>query len=361
MKKKIIAAAAAAALLISALGAALAAPGDGTDPFVTLSYLTGTYYAQAQQTMLERAQQDTAAVEKAAFDKLDALSGSYLAQAGGGQYADTFQRMILARGDRLDLPTGASLQFEAGLCELVFASGSLVDVTAGKPLASGGTLTAGHRYIAAENTACSVTAVSDAVYLSVRGRYVSDLTGMTYTPFTDLKAADWFYSAVCFAYEGNLFSGMTATTFSPDTNMNRAMLATVLSRMEGVNGYIPPVGFSDVAENAWFANAVNWAANAGIVTGSGGAFHPDQDVTREQLCTMLYRYAIYLGLDTTASGDLSGFTDRGKVSPYAVDAVTWAVEKGIVTGMTATTLSPSGTANRAQVATMLQRFCNLMT
>lgn len=360
MKKKIIAAAAAAALLISALGAALAAPGDGADPFVTLSYLTGTYYAQAQQAMLERAQQDTAAVEQAAFDKLDALAGSYLAQAGGGEYADTFRRMTLVRGDRLDLPTGASLLFEEGLCDIVFASGSLVDVTAGKPLASGGTLTAGHRYIAAENTACSVTAVSDAVYLSVRGRYVSDLTGMTYTPFTDLKAADWFYSAVCSAYEGNLFSGMTATTFSPNTNMNRAMLATVLSRMDGLNGYVPPVGFTDVAEQDWFANAVNWAANAGIVTGSGGAFHPYQDVTREQLCAMLYRYAIYLGLDTGMSGDLSGFTDRGSVSAYARDAVSWAVDKGIVTGITATTLSPGGTATRAQVAAMLQRFSNLI-
>lgn len=361
MKKKLIAAVTLSALLVTALGAALAAPGDGTDPFVTLSYLTGAWSAGLEADMLKQAQAATAETEKAAFDKLDALAGSYLAQAGGGEYADTYERMTLARADRLDLPTGASIQFENGVCELVFASGCLVDVTDGSTLSAGGKLTAGHRYVAAENTACTITAVSDSVYLSVRGRCALDVTGRTYTPFTDLCASDWYYNYVLFAYEEGLFSGITTTVFSPNTNMNRAMLATVLSRFDGLTGYVPSVGFTDVAANAWYANAVNWAANAGIVTGnSDGTFTPDHDVTREQLCAMLYRYAIYLGLDTGAAGDLSGFTDRGKISAYAKDAVTWAVGNGIMTGITTTTLSPGGTATRAQVAAMLQRFSNLI-
>lgn len=362
MKKKIIAAVTLTALLVTALGAALAAPGDGSDPFVTLSYLTNTWYADLEADMLEQAQAATAETEKAAFDKLDALAGSYLAQAGGGEYADTYERMTLARGDRLDVPTGVSIQFEAGICDLVFASGSLVDVTDGSTLSAGGKLTAGHRYVAAEDTACSITAVSDSVYLSVRGRYVLDATGRTYTPFTDLSAGDWYYSYVLFAYEEGLFSGTTTTVFSPNTNMNRAMLATVLSRFDGLTGYVPPVGFTDVPADAWYANAVNWAANVGVVTGKGdGTFAPNDSVTREQLCTMLYRYAKnYLGMDVSVTGDLSGFTDRNKVSGYAQEAIAWAVGNGIMTGTTTTTLSPGGTATRAQVAAMLQRFSNLL-
>lgn len=362
MKKKLIAAVTLTALLVAALGAAMASPGTGSDPFVTLSYLTGTYYKEVEADMLEQAQKSTAATEKAAFDKLDALAGSYLAQAGGQEYADDFLRMTLSRNDRLDLPTGASLLFEAGQVELVFASGSFVDVTDGSTVTAGGKLTAGHHYVAAEDTACSITAVSDAVYLSVRGYYNLESSGMTYTPFTDLKADDWYYSSVRFAYDNELFKGLTATTFSPNTNMNRAMLATVLSRMAGIQGPIPAVGFTDVKDGDWYSDAVNWAAAVGIVNGMGdGTFAPNANVTREQMAAMLYRYARdWMGIEVSASGDLSAFSDRAKVSSWAVESVSWAVDNGIMTGYTDGTLGPGGTATRAQVATMLQRFSNLI-
>ena len=362
MRKKIIAVAASAALLVTALGAALAAPGDSYDPFVTLSYLRDTFYGEIQEDMLEQAQQGTSEIENAAFDKLDTLADSYLTQAGGGKYADTFENITLARGDRLGLPAGASFQFEGGICDVVIASGTLLDVTDGSKHTSGSDLAAGHRYIASSDTACTITAVSDSVYVSVRGSYMLDASGVTYSPFTDLCSTDWYYNYTIFAYERGLFSGTTATTFSPTVKMSRSMLAMVLSRMDGRTVSAPSVGFTDVPDGQWYSSAVNWAAVNGIVTGgTDGTFRPNDNVTREQLCTMLYRYAKnYLGMDVSVTADLSGYTDSSKVSSYAMEAVTWAVGNGIMTGTTTTTLSPAGTASRAEVATMLQRFCNLL-
>lgn len=362
MKKKMIAVVASAALLVTALGAALAAPGDTYDPFITLNYLKNTFLGEVQNDMLEQAQQATSETEKEAFDKLDALADSYLAQAGAGKYADTFESITLARGDRLGLPTGASFQFQEGACDVVIASGVLLDVTDGSVYSSGKKLVSGHRYVASDDTACTITAVSDSVYVSVRGSYMLDASGRTYSPFTDLNGSEWYYAYTIFAYERGLFSGTTTTTFGPDIKMSRAMLATVLSRLDGRPVIAPPVGFPDVPDGQWYSNAVNWAAVNGIVTGGeNGTFRPNDNVTREQLCTMLYRYARnYLGMDVSVTADLSGFTDHGKVSSYAQEAVAWAVGNGIVTGTTTTTLSPAGTASRAEVATMLQRFCNLL-
>lgn len=362
MKKKIIALAVTAALLTAALGGALAASGSSGDPFITLSYLRDTFLSQLKSEMQERARQDTAQVEQDAFDRLDTLADSYLAQAGGGLYADTFEAITLARGDRLGLPAGASIQFEGGVCEVSIAAGQLLDVTAGSVYTSGSALTAGHRYIASDNTACTVTAVSDSVYLSVRGSYMLDASGVTCSPFTDLCQKDWYYNYAIYAYERGLFTGTSDTTFGPTVKMNRAMLATVLSRLDGRAVYAPSVGFSDVPDTQWYSTAVNWAAVNGIVTGGDdGKFRPNDNVTREQLCTMLYRYAKnYLGMDVTGSADLSGYTDRAKVSTYAQEAVSWAASRGIMTGTSSTTLSPGGTATRGEVAAMLQRFCNLI-
>lgn len=363
MRRKLIAAALLTALFATALGAALAAPGTDSDPFVTLSYLTGTYYAEAEQAIRTRVQTATAQTEKDALDRLDTLAGGYLAQAGGGDGPAAFVRLALSRGDRLELVTGTGLLYEAGQVNLSFAGGLLVDVTDGSTVAAGGTLAAGHRYVAAEDTACSLIVHSDAAYLSVQGDYDLERTGETYTPFTDLTFSDWYYSNACFAYDTGLFQGLTATTFSPNTNMNRAMLATVLRRLAGAEGTVPSVGFTDVPAGAWYADAVNWAASVGAVNGMGdGTFVPAANVTREQMVTMLYRYARdYLGMETPATGDLSGFPDRADISAWAGDAVSWAVGHGILNGRTGGALDPAGSATRAEVAALLQRFSALLS
>ena len=175
-------------------------------------------------------------------------------------------------------------------------------------------------------------------------------------PFTDVRESDWFYDDVVFAYENGLFAGTSDTTFSPNSSMTRAMLVTVLYRLEGqptVNGRS---GFSDVTFNSYYEDAVTWAANNGIVNGtSTSTFSPNANVTREQMAAILYRYAQYKKYNTSASSSLNSFSDHASVSGYAVTPLQWAVAEKLVNG-SAGKLMPTGNATRAQVAAILHRF-----
>jgi hypothetical protein len=168
----------------------------------------------------------------------------------------------------------------------------------------------------------------------------------------------WYVEAVDFVSSHELFQG-TDRGFEPDTPMNRAMLATVLYRLEdaaavGVNP------FPDVAEGTWYTDAVTWASAAGIVNGTDKGFEPMEPVTREQIAAMLYRYAIYLGLDTQDRAGLEGYADGGKTSAWAVNAMEWAVSVGLFKGDDNGNLNPGGNATRAEVATLLQRMVGII-
>lgn len=174
-------------------------------------------------------------------------------------------------------------------------------------------------------------------------------------PFDDVKPGDWFYSAGRFAHHRNLFFGTSETTFSPEQTMTRGMLAAVLWRMAGEPE--PPENrddpFVDVDAEQYYASAVYWARENGILYGVGqNRFAPEEPVTREQLATVLYRYA---GSPETA-GELEGFADAGKVSSYARNAVEWAVERKILAGKGNGILDPRGSATRAEVAAVLMRY-----
>lgn len=175
-------------------------------------------------------------------------------------------------------------------------------------------------------------------------------------PFTDVRESDWFYDDVVFAYENGLFSGTSDTTFSPNTSMTRAMLVTVLYRLEGQPAVNGRSGFSDVQYNGYYEDAVTWAADNGIVNGtSTSTFSPNVNVTREQMAAILYRYAQYKKYNTAASSSLNGFTDQASVSGYATASLEWAVAEKLVNG-SAGKLMPTGNATRAQVAAILHRF-----
>ena len=180
-------------------------------------------------------------------------------------------------------------------------------------------------------------------------------------PFEDVKAGDWCYEDVLYCYENGLMKGVSGTRFAPDDTMTRGMVATVLYRMAGspdVSGTKNP--FSDLAEGRYCTDAVLWAYENGIILGyNDGSFKPDRLITREQLATMLYRYACAFGhadpneKNTTA---LARYIDSGKVSDFAKPAMRWAVANGIIKGKTLMTLAPQGDATRAQCATILARF-----
>lgn len=175
-------------------------------------------------------------------------------------------------------------------------------------------------------------------------------------PFTDVRESDWFYEDVAFAYENGLFAGTSDTTFSPNASMTRAMLVTVLYRLEGQPAVNGRSGFSDVQYNGYYEDAVTWAADNGIVNGtSTTTFSPNANVTREQMAAILYRYAQYKKYNTAASSGLNGFTDHASVSGYAAVSLEWAVAEKLVNG-SAGKLMPTGNATRAQVAAILHRF-----
>ena len=176
-------------------------------------------------------------------------------------------------------------------------------------------------------------------------------------PFPDVTEGDWFYDAVRYAYETGLMDGVGDSLFAPNSDTTRAQLVTILYRLAGQPAPSGDSGFADVAAGTWYTDAVAWAAENGIVNGTTDTtFAPGNDITREQLVTVLYRYAESKGYDVSASADLTGYPDAGQVQDYAQPAMAWAVAEGIVEGVDGT-LNPAGNASRAQIATILMRFC----
>ena len=223
-----------------------------------------------------------------------------------------------------------------------------------------GTLTVTDRF----GDAVKVTENADATYtftmpngqVTVKATFVETQEPAPAMPFTDVHEGDWFYEEVLYAYENGLMNGVGDNRFAPNSATTRGMLVTILYRLEGEPAVTGEAGFDDVGDT-WYTDAVIWAAANDIVNGIGdNQFGPENTLTREQLVTMLYRYAEAAGYDVSAAADLSGYPDAGKVQTYAQEAMSWAVAEGIVEGMDGN-LNPAGNASRAQIATILMRFC----
>ena len=183
--------------------------------------------------------------------------------------------------------------------------------------------------------------------------------GASASQFADLTSGSWYYDGVHCALENGLMTGTSARTFAPDRPVTRAMLVTILWRLAGEPyGRVSP--FEDVLPGSWYAQAVSWAYDKGIVTGvTATSFQPGAPVTREQLCASLCRYAALTGKNTAASASLDAFTDRAQVSAYAEASVRWALQAGLLTGVGDGRLAPRSGATRAQLAVLLQRFAGL--
>ena len=176
-------------------------------------------------------------------------------------------------------------------------------------------------------------------------------------PFPDVTEGDWFYDAVRYAYENGLMDGVGDNLFAPNSETTRAQLVTILYRLAGEPEPGGDSGFADVAAGTWYTDAVAWAAENGIVNGTTDTtFAPGDDITREQLAAILYRYAACQGYDVSQRADLSGFGDASSISDYAQEALSWAHAQGLVLGFEDGSLRPQGTASRAQIAAVLMRF-----
>lgn len=176
-------------------------------------------------------------------------------------------------------------------------------------------------------------------------------------PYADVTEGDWFYDAVQYADQNSLFNGISETEFAPNTAITRGMLVTVLHRAEGVPGVDCIMTFTDIAQNAYYTEAIRWAASAGIVKGySETEFAPDRLISREEMAAIMNRYATYKGIDTSAKGDLTQFTDADQIADWARGNMEWAVGYGLLSGKDNNQLDPQGNTTRAEAAAILQRF-----
>ena len=182
-------------------------------------------------------------------------------------------------------------------------------------------------------------------------------------PFSDVVPGSWYEQGVIYAYENGLMVGTSQTEFSPNADTTRAMIVTILYRLEGSPDVDSTASFADVPADEWYSDAVAWAAQKNIVNGYGnGKFGPQDSITRQQLAAILYRYTAYKGAFVSASGWASYFPDVGNVSAWAVAAMQWAVKEKYITGSMVNGqvfLLPEASASRAQIATILTRYlCN---
>lgn len=187
--------------------------------------------------------------------------------------------------------------------------------------------------------------------------YTFDVMVYGLTNFTDVHPSYWYYSAVDYVYCNNIMDGKSYTYFGANDSITRGQFATILYRIQGSPAPTNPNPFVDVASSTYYYNAIRWANSVGVVEGfTDTAFVPENSITREQMAAMMYRYANYLGLNTTQRASLSRFQDNGSISPYAADAISWAVAVGLMDGVTDTSLAPQSVATRGQCAAIIQRF-----
>ena len=178
-------------------------------------------------------------------------------------------------------------------------------------------------------------------------------------PFTDVAETDWFYPDAAYVFETGMMNGTSETLFSPQANTTRAMIVTILWRLEQEPSAVYEMQFKDVLSEQWYTDSVRWAAANEIVSGyNTETFGPNDPITREQLAAILYRYAAYKKYDVSAQADLSQFADCSKLSSWAEPAMSWANGTKLIQGTDKNQLAPQNSANRAQASAILHRFCD---
>lgn len=254
--------------------------------------------------------------------------------------------------------TAYTLTFEtnggSAISKVTKNKGTTIDLAQYAPTKSGATF---EGWYADKGLTKKITSVKLDANTTVYAKWTeAPVSGL---PFGDVKSADWFYNDVKYVYEKGMMAGTAADVFAPNATTTRAMIVTILYRLEGSPAVTGTSAFVDVPAGQWYTDAVNWAAANQIVNGtSATTFAPNDSITREQMAAILYRYAQYKGYDVTKKADLSGYSDNSQVSAYAKDALAWANAAKLINGVTNTTLAPQGNATRAQVSAILHRFCD---
>lgn len=329
---------------------------DATDPAVGTVVLAGRSIANVcdagAAALQVKFRSGTVTLDARALAALDLHKDVAVSLASGASLNAAQQRALGSQAATATLANasvlvdGAAASCPAGSVRAAVAVNAADDLTAWS-LADDGSISA-------------VGGAYDAGQQTYAFDVVNGVTAIARFPFTDVVAGTWYYGAAAYAYNNGLFAGMTPTTFAPNATMTRAMLVSVLWRLAGEPAPKAPNTFVDVPDGAWYADAVTWAAENGVVSGIGGSrFDPSGFVTREQTAEILYNYAHSKGYDVSARADLTAFPDAASVSGWAEEALSWANAAGLINGTVRdgqTILDPQGSASRAQVAMILMNY-----
>lgn len=353
-----------AALLLCAgllIGGVLAAGLGEGDSLITLSYLEQNVIPDAVTQGFDRARTWLDQTFQSVSDVLDTLADGYLHQVGAGEtggYSDAYGRRTYRVRDVLTMDTGSGVIVEAGSV-LLTHTGTVVNVTTGESVPSGGLLAINCRYLVAEETQAVLTVESDAARLAVEGDFSLQKSGKKATPFTDITIHDWYRDAVNEVYERGLFAGTgDGSIFAPNVKLDRSMMMTVLFHLAGdpdEERFAATATFPDVKAGEWYESYVKWAAQQGISAGYGdGNFRPTQTMTYREVVQFLYNFAIsYLELELPERADLSQSegVDILRADGWGEEAMSWAMGAGIIDR-----LRPNEYPARADVAAIMAAF-----
>ena len=358
--KKIIAASLILIIAVSMVTVSASPAGSPNDPLISRRYLEGAYADLLRADIAD-------ALESVTDQAIARLDDMYM-EAVGYTFARRFTPVSISAGHSVSLGSGSSFILLSGAATLQVNSGAVINVSTGSEVPAGTALAANQRFFCTESTRAVVTASSAVsgyvdgffnISTDPSGNLPLDPPHHVPLPFTDVPSGAWFRPAIEFVFNNNLFAGTSATTFSPNTPMTRGMFVTVLHRLDGLPPSVGGVAFSDVRDpSAFFYDAVAWAGANNIVGGfEDGTFRPNQAVTREQMASIMHRYASLRGRDLNVSGTaLDPFPDRGNVSGFALTPMSWAVTWEIIRGTADGNLMPRSTATRAEVAQIILNY-----
>lgn len=345
------------AITLCSAGLYAVASGGAGDPLVSVSYLTGTVMPAIMAESEKNTDNKLGGLFDGLGDRVEAISGPSLS---GYSYTGKFKQLSMSAGGTVKLAPFASFVPSYGTLKAMVTAGTLINLSTGEEVPGGGLLKAGSRYFAAEESYITITAYGNANGL-VDGYYVFAASGQipAGTLFVDIDG-HWAANSILTLANKNYVNGVGDYKFEPDAPVTRAMFVTILGRASGISASAYASSyFSDVDAGAWYGPYVEWAAQSGIVTGYGGAFMPNDYITREQMALITVRYAAYRGKTLAPTAAEIVFTDGASIDSWAADAVKTAQMSGIITGIENSggyAFKPLDSAQRGQMCAVIVRF-----
>ena len=335
------------AFLICICSAGAASAGSASDPLISQSYITDNYVPAVQQQGAALRAEGEAAVK-------NYLSARLSAGGDDVNLLNGYKSLRAAKGDSFVLPFGSSLILLSGSGS-VSHNGTVLDTAAGAELPSGQALQLHVRYLVAEDTSAAFTISAASASLLIEGSYSGK--GTEIVTFSDVPESHFAYAAIGYFAGKGLVSGLGDGRFDPSGVMTRGMFVTLLGRVAGVDkSAYPGSSFSDVAVSQYYAPYVQWASQAGLVSGMGdGTFAPDVPITRQQMAKLVVAFAGYGGY-SLKSGTAATFADDGQIASWAKQEVYQAAAAGLINGRGGNRFEPGATANRAEVCTLVYRL-----